>query len=185
MHERGRNMKENPDKENSNEKVEKKDSAASSTDFLGKLNFTQMGESDVDKGNKSSKDQVPEHDDHAFPMMGDFLKSDKLKDVRSRKSKLLMVIGIFAGAFLMGVGAFMITVSPERVADNAELGDTASFSVFLMLIGTLLVAGSLASKFLDKSFFKGINSEIESGDETSSNSTKKNIKGDNINRNNR
>jgi hypothetical protein len=180
-------MKENSDKENSDEKVEKKDSTASSTKFSEKLDFAQTNKSskDVDKENKPSKDQVPEDDPNAFPMIGGFLNSDRWKDIKSGKSKLVMGISIFVGALLIGSGVFLMMGSPERVADNAEFGDEAFFSVFLMLMGALLISGAVARKFIDKSFFKGINDEIESIDGTSSNSTKENIKRDNINRDNR
>lgn len=181
-------MKENSDKENPTEKVEKKNSDISNKEFLKKLIFIQHetngSDKDVNK-EKASKDQGTEQDPHAFPMMGDFLKSDKLKNIKSGKSKLVMGIGVFVGSLFIGSGIFLMMGSPERVADNAEFGDMASFSVFLMLIGVILIAGVFAGKFLDKSFFKGINSEIESQDGTSSDSNKENIKGDNINRNNR
>ncbi len=133
-----------------------------------------------DKETKGSEDQTQKQDPHAFPVMGDFLSSDKLKGLKSGNSKLVIGIGVFAGALLIGSGVFLMVGSigspGKMVADNVEFGDIASFSVFLILVGILLIAGVFARKFFDKSFFKGINKELESHNGTSSNSTKKEYK---------
>jgi hypothetical protein len=126
--------------------------------------------------NEVSKDQDKEHDPHAFPMLGDFISFDKWKNLKSRKSNLVLLIGIVAGALLIyaGISLMMGSVgSPERVADNVQFEDVSSFSAFLILAGALLMGGILVRRFLDKSFFKGINKEIESHNGTSSNSTEK------------
>ena len=142
-----------------------------------------------DKETKESEDQTPEQDPHAFPMMGDFLSSDKLKDLKSGNNKLVMGIGIFIGVLLIGSGIFLIVEfmgSPGKiVADNAEFGDIASFSVFLILAGILLIAGVFARKFLDKSFLKGLIKNLIHTMERLPIPLKKNIKRDNLNRINR
>ena len=125
---------------------------------------------------KNSEDQNKEHDPHAFPMLGDFISSDKWKDLKSGKSNLVLVIGIVAGILLIYTGISLMIGSagaPERVADNVQFEDVSSFSAFLILAGALLMGGVLVRRFLDKSFFKGINKEIESHNGTSSNSTEK------------
>lgn len=132
-----------------------------------------------DKESKNLEDQAHEHDPHAFPMAGDFLSSDKLKNLKSRDNNLVLVLGVVAGALLICAGIFLIVVSlgsPDRVADNVEFGDTVSFSAFLILVGVLIMGGVLARRFLEKSFFKGINKEIESHNGTSSDSTEKEYK---------
>lgn len=181
-------MKEDSDK-NKDEKVEKKDSKSfgSAKKFLDKLDFMQIDESDEDaeKKNQKSKDDASEHEDHAFPMVGDFLSSDRIKKIKSGDSRLITGIGIFVGALFIIFGIVSMMNSPDRVADNVVFGEKAVFSVFLILIGILIMAGVLARRFLDKSFFQRINKEIEVGNGTSSNSTKENIERDNINRNNR
>jgi len=186
-------MKENSESENSDGKIadksatsknsegEKPTDSKSTVSFFKKLDFKRGHKSEKKEDEaKDSKDQADEKDSHAFSMVGDFLSSDKLKNIKSGKSKLVMVIGIFAGALLICSGVFLIIGSmgsPDKLlADNAEFGDTASFSVFLILIGIIVIAGVFARKFLDKSFFKGINKELESHNGTSSNSTEKEYK---------
>ncbi len=182
-------MKENPEKKDSEGKVEKNSAVSKNSDgkveeksttkftgsFLKKFDFmSPVNESE--KKDDKSEDKVQEQDPHAFPMMSDFISSDKIKNLKSRNNKLVIGIGIFVGALLISSGVFLMMGSPERVADNAEFGDMASFSVFLILAGILLIAGVLAHRFLDKSFFKGINKELEPHNGTSSNSTKKEYK---------
>lgn len=184
-------MKENSKKESSNEKVEDNSTTSKNSDkkvdkksttsksmgnFLKKFDFARDLETekkDEDTDNSKSKDQSTEHDPHAFPMMGDFLSSDKLKNIKSGKNKLVMGICLFVGALLIILGVLQMIDSPDKVADNVIFGERAVFSVFLILMGILVIAGVFARKFLDKSFFEGINKEIESRDGVSSNSTKK------------
>ncbi len=182
---------------NSNGEVEEKSTTSKSReDFLKKLDVMfptrKAGKKDKKmenletpkdsekKEHENSKDQAEEHDPHAFPMMSDFLSSDKLKDLKSGNSKLVIGIGILIGALLIGSGVFLIIGSMgspgKMVADNVEFGDVASFSVFLILTGVILIAGVFARKFLDKSFFKGINKKLEPHNGTSSNSTEKEYK---------
>jgi hypothetical protein len=190
--ERGYFMKEDSEKRNSESKVEEKSTSKNSEskveekstsskfmkNFLKKLDFTtQDYESEKkEKETKDPKDHAPEHDPHALPIIGELLSSDKWDDLKSGKNNLVVGIGIFVGAFLIGLGFFLMMGSPERVADNVQFGDMASFSVFLILAGVLVIAGVFAGKFLNKSFFKGMNKKVESHNETSSNSTKEEYK---------
>ncbi len=180
---------------NSNEKVEEKSTTSKSReDFLKKLDsmFPTRKIEKKDKKienleNKTSKDskeqkhgnpedRAKEQDPHAFPMVGDFIGSDKWKNLKSRKSNLVLVIGVAAGVLLIFAGISLMMGSagaPERVADNVQFEDVSSFSAFLILAGALVMGGVLVRRFLDRSFFKGINKEIESHNGTSSNSTEK------------
>ena len=180
---------------NSDNKVEEESTTSKSRDdFLKKMDsmFTTRKSEKKDKKMENvedktpkdseeqkkevSKDQDEEHDPHAFPMLGDFISSDKWKNLKSRKSNLVLIIGIVAGALLIYAGISLMIGSvgaPDRVADNVQFEDVSSFSAFLILAGTLLMGGVLVRRFLDRSFFKGINKEIESHNGTSSNSTEK------------
>lgn len=193
-------VQENPDiSTSSDSKVEEKSTTSKSReDFLKRLdsmfptrkapkkdkkmkNLEDQPSNDLkekDEG-QDSKDQVPERDPHAFPTARDFLSSDKLENLKSKKEVLILAVGIVAGVLLICAGIFLIISSlgaPERVADNAEFGDMASFSAFLILAGVLIMGGVLARRFLNRSFFKGINNKVESHNGTSSNSTEKEYK---------
>ncbi|HEX3012904.1 MAG TPA: DUF308 domain-containing protein [Methanobacterium sp.] len=201
-------MKEDSEKENSKGSVqessdistsfevgEKSSASKSRNDFLKKLDSmfptrksekkykkVENLEDQTSKGSEEKEeleDSGHEHDPHAFPLVGDFLSSDKLRNLKSRESNLVLIIGIVAGALLIIVGVFLIMGSigsPERVADNVQFEDMSSFSAFLILAGVLVIGGVLTRRFLDKSFFKGINKKIESHNGTSSNSTEKEYK---------
>ncbi|MEL7670822.1 MULTISPECIES: hypothetical protein [Methanobacterium] len=178
---------------NSDNKVEEESTTSKSRDdFLKKLDSMfptrkpgkkDKAENTENKAPKDSEEQKHEnsedpdkHDPHAFPMIGDFIGSDKWKNLKSGKSNLVLVIGVVAGILLIyaGISLMMGSVgSPERVADNVQFEDVSSFSAFLILAGALLMGGVLVRRFLDKSFFKGINKEVESHNGTSSNSTEK------------
>jgi len=159
--------------------------------FFEKLNFVEISgeiedkEETVEKKNSESEDKK-EKNNHSFSTMSDLLGSERIKKIKAEKNKILMVIGIIAGILLVIFGmVLMMTASTDKVADNVIFGEKDIFSVFLILIGVLLIAISLAYHFIGKSFFNRIDKKIESYDKMSSDSGKDNIKKDNINRNNR
>lgn len=180
-------MKENSEKENSNkDKDKEKSTSRSMGNFLKKLDFAQIPESETKKEDKDSKSEKKssKHDHHTFPLINDFLNSERFKRVKSEKNKIIKGTGIIISVLLILSGIYLMMSSTEKVADNVVFGEKAVFSVFLILIGILIIAIVFAYKFLNKSFFKGIDAKIESPKKESSNS-KKNIKKDNINKNNR
>lgn len=175
-------MKEDSDTKNT-EKEEKKGTRAYK--FLEKLDFVRLPQNE-DEGTKDSKaEKSDQHDPHAFPMISDFLSPQKIKEIKSGKSKLLMIIGISVGLLLIVLGAISMMGSADRIADNVVFGEKEVFSVFLILVGIILIASSLAYKFLGKSFFKEIEDDVESHNKKSSSSTKTDTKKDNINRDNK
>jgi hypothetical protein len=176
-------MKEDSDTKNPKENKEKS-IKSKATGFLEKLDFAKLSEHIEESDAKDSK-SGEKHDHHTFPMLSDLLGPERIKEIKSGKSKILMGIGISIGILFIFLGILMTMGSADRVADNVVFGEKEVFSVFLILIGVLLIACSFAYKFLGKSFFKGIDSDIESYGKTSSDSSKNNIKKDNINRNNR
>ncbi len=179
-------MMEDSNKNKSDEEEEKKDSTVSSTrKFLKKLDFSQIKPEKDKKESEGEKNEESKHDSHALPTAEDFLRLLKVKDIKSGKKKLRIIIGIVAGSLLILTSIFLMMAPTENVADNVIFNEKAVFSVFLILIGILIISGVLAQKFLDKSFFKGVNREFDSDKGVPSNQDEKNIKKDNINRNNR
>lgn len=155
--------------------------------LIKKLDFVQI--SDLEKQTKDPGDFKPEgkegQDPHAFPLLSDIIGSQRVKNIKSGRNNLLMGLGIFVGILLIIFGIMMLMGSVESVADNVTFGEKEVFSVFLILIGVLIIACSFAYKFMGKSFFKEINDDDNSSHKKSSHSAKGNIKKDNINRDNR
>jgi len=179
-------MKEDSNKGKSNEKVEKSDSKFSSTrNFIKKLDFSQIDPDEEHKMESKPKKEESKNESHALPTVDDFLKVFKVKDVKSGKNKLKVIIGLVAGSLLIVGGIYLLLAPVENVADNVIFGEHAVFSVFLILIGIIVIAVALAPKFMDKSFFKGINTQLDSDKEVSSHQDEKNIRKDNINKDNR
>ena len=182
-------MKEDSDTEKTKEADKEKSRGSRVHKFFEKLNFVEISgevegkEEKVDKKSSESVDKK-EKDNHSFSTMSDLLGSERIKKIKAEKNKILMIIGIIVGILLIIFGVLItMTASTDKIADNVIFGEKEVFSVFLILIGVLLIAISLAYHFIGKSFFNRIDKEIESYDKESS--EKNNIKTDNINRNNR
>lgn len=173
-------MKKNSDTKNPKKEDDEKSDKSIVSKFLKKFNFAQKSEhklEDKDSNepeNFESGDKKGEHESHRFPMISDLLSPERVKNIKSKKNKILMCTGTFTGILLIILGALMITWSADRVADNVVFGEKEVFSVFLILAGILLMACSFAYKFLGKSFFEGIDNDIESYDKKSSDSAKNN-----------
>jgi len=187
-------MKKKSDAKNSEKEDKEKPDKSILSKFLEKFNFAHesvehfvfgRSKSEISKSehehkdskeseNSKSEDKDEKHDHHGFPMISYLLGPERVKNIKSKKNKILMCTGTFTGILLIIFGAVMITGSADRVADNVVFGEKEVFSVFLILTGILLIAYSFAYKFLGKSFFKGIDNDIESYDKKSSDSAKNN-----------
>lgn len=171
-------MKKDSDMENPKNEDEVKSDKSKTSKFFNKLDFAQISELDREDTKVSDK----EHDPHSFPLLSDILGQKRVERVKSKKSNLLVWVGIIIGFLFIVFGAVLIMGSPDRVADNVVFGEKEVFSVFLILIGALIIACSIAYKFLGKTFFQ------EADDSTSydkTDSVKNKMKKDNIDNDNK
>lgn len=167
-------MAEDSDTKTGKKDDKKKSNKSSKSKFMDKLDFAKIfhyeNEDNGEKRQENPKDE--EVHDHLFPTLSEVLGPERLNEIKSGKSKLLMGIGIVVGLLFVIFGGLMMMGSADRVADNVVFGEREVFSVFLILIGVLIMACTLAYKFFGKSFLKGIDKDIESYDKVPSNSKK-------------
>ncbi|MGZ7067372.1 MAG: DUF308 domain-containing protein [Methanobacterium sp.] len=180
-------MKEDSDTQEPKKENKEKSNKSRAAMLFERLDFAQISE--IEGGGKDPEDSKSkkenDNDPHSFPLLSDIIGSKRAQNIKSRKSTILVIIGVIVGVLFIVLGAVMIMGSAERVADNVAFGEKEVFSVFLILIGVIIIACSFAYKFVGKSFFKEIDDEVNSYDEKSSPSAKNNIKKDNINRDNK
>ena len=169
-----------------NQKKEKKEKSDRSKILrIGdKLGFAQISELENRKSPEESKSQKEdEKDNNSF--LSDILGPERIKIIKSKKSIILMGIGIIIGFCFLVFGAMMLMVPIEKVSDNVMFGEMQVFSVFFIFIGIIIIAISIAQKILGKSFFKEIDDANKEFKKKSSHSANNNIEKDNINRDNR
>jgi len=180
-------MKEDSHTQN-HKKENKEPDKSKRSRFFEKLDLAQISELEElkkpSKDSKSEKGQDNEEDSHSLSILGNFLGPKRIKKIKSKKNEIIMGIGVIFGILFIIYGIKILLGPVEKVADNIIFGEQEVFSVFLILLGIIIIAVSLAQKFMGKSFFKEIDND-QSYDKKSSNSAKDNIKKDNINRNNR
>jgi hypothetical protein len=180
-------MKE--DSQTQNHKKENKNSSRTKRSrIFEKLDLAQISELEGLKGasedSESEKKEEKKEDSDSLPILGNFLGSERTKKIKSKKSEILMGIGIIIGLLFIIYGVKILMGPIEKVADNIIFGEQEVFSVFLIFVGIIIIAISLVQKFMGKSFFKEIDNDL-SYNEKSSHSAKNNIKKDNINRDKR
>ena len=178
-------MKENSHTQDHNKEKEKSNRSKRSR-FFEKLDVAQISEleelKNIPEDSKSKKEK--EEDSDSLPVLGNFLGPERINKIKSKKSDILMGIGVIIGFLFIIYGIDILIQPVENVADNIIFGEVEVYSVFLILIGVIIIAVSLAQKFMGKSFFKEIDNDL-SYDKKSSHPEKNNIKKDNINRDNR
>ena len=168
-------------------KENKKSAKSKGSRFLEKLDFAQISElEDLKKAPEDHSTKNEEkHESSSFLFLNDILGPERVNKIRNKKMDILMGIGIIIGILFVAYGINILMAPVEKVADNVIFGEKEVFSVFLILIGVIVIASSLAPKIMGNSFFKEIDNDQDTYDNKSSNSTKDNIKKDNINRDNR
>jgi len=146
-----------------NTKTEDKKSENSTNSF--KVSSNNSNNPDI--GSQNIK-----NDNHITDILNGFDGFDLLKN---RKEKITKLASLFIGGFLIIYGFFHISISATKVADNVMFGEGASLSVFLILLGILIIVAAYDKSILKKTFLNKIHNELEvaEGRFDSDNDTKK------------
>lgn len=92
----------------------------------------------------------------------DFLNSSHTFNLlKNKKDKITKSASLFIGGFLIIYGFFHISTSATKVADNVMFGEGASLSVFLILLGILIIVAAYDKSILKKTFLNKIHNELE------------------------
>ncbi|MBX7075910.1 MAG: hypothetical protein K1X33_01180 [Methanobacteriaceae archaeon] len=67
-------------------------------------------------------------------------KSNELLDKSSNRSFLITIVCIIIGILFIIVGLYLFGTSSDKVVDNVLSGETATSSVFLIIIGFIIIA---------------------------------------------
>lgn len=89
------------------------------------------------------------------------LDDDGLKIFKLKKDKIVIIIGLPAGIFLIFCGLSLFSAPYQKGFDNVIFGEKAMFSVFLILCGVLILSATLAHRVVNKTFLKKIDRELE------------------------
>ncbi|MGB9936425.1 MAG: hypothetical protein ACPK7O_01765 [Methanobacterium sp.] len=154
-----------------NTKKEKEGGSSRASKFLNKLDFAKLAEHEDIKNSKQENKE-----DHVRTSSNNVADSKETEETEFEKNKLLLGIGILAGLMFIIGGIITALGSVDRVADNVVFGEREVFSVFLILIGIIIIACTFAYKFMDKLFLGRIDGTIESYGEASSSSSKNKYK---------
>jgi hypothetical protein len=107
-------------------------------------------------------------EDHNEPSITSQLDNhDVFKYFKEKKDKIIKFVAAFIGLLLIIIGIILISSSMSRIVDNVVFGERAMFSVFLILIGVLILAAVFARKYLNDTLLKNIHTELEVEEEKS------------------
>jgi len=113
--------------------------------------------------NSNKKETSQEHDkneDHEFHIPGLFGQKF-ISSLKSKKDRIIKVVAILVGGFLILYGLVLISASTTKVADNVIFGEEATLSAFLILLGVLIIVAAFAQRILGKTFLNKIHTELE------------------------
>lgn len=134
---------------------------------LGKTPEIPKTQKTVSK-NSEINDHTSNSNDQIFPLPNYFLNLvNKFKVIKSEKNKIIIATGTLIGVLLISYGLFLFSTPIEKVSDNVVFGEKAMFSVFLMLMGILILAATFASRLLDKTFLQKVFKELKIVEEKS------------------
>jgi hypothetical protein len=105
---------------------------------------------------------------HDFHIIEEFITFKFIRNLHSRKDKLLKIMGGIIGAIFIIAGVVYIYGSSIRVVDNVAFGERAVTSAFLVLIGLLIIAALFARQLWRVTFLKNIQKQLQvAGDKPS------------------
>ncbi|MGZ4856999.1 MAG: CvpA family protein [Methanobacteriaceae archaeon] len=96
-----------------------------------------------------------------FHINQELIKFKFIRNLHSRKDKLLRIMGVVVGVIFIIAGVVYIYGSAIKVVDNVEFGDRAVTSAFLVLIGLLIIAAVFARQLWRGTFLKNMQNQLQ------------------------
>jgi hypothetical protein len=112
------------------------------------LDIEEDQESEHDKSKQTKSKSTENH------IQDKVIDHNGFKYLQSNKKRIKKILGAAIGLIFVISGLILITTSALRVVDNVIFGERAMFSVFLILIGLLILATVFSKKLLENKYFK-------------------------------
>ncbi|GAB6055371.1 hypothetical protein JCM15415_06870 [Methanobacterium movens] len=144
----------NDDNKEKPEKITRVSSDESSTDSSSeKITRVSSDESSTDSPPKSSE----------FALLNYFYKLEKKfkKHWQDDREKIIKIAGISLGSIFIIAGALTLLGSSERVVDNVVFGERSVIAAFFIIIGFLIITGSLAQRIASKTSLDNLYREVK------------------------
>jgi hypothetical protein len=114
-----------------------------------------------DKKDKKESEQINSEEDPAIYFMNNLKDHKRVASLRKRKEKIIRVTASIISIILILIGIVYGTGRTQDVASNVIFGERAMFSVFLIMVGFLILAAVFASKLLEGRFLGNISKELD------------------------
>jgi len=92
--------------------------------------------------------------------------------------KIIKFTALGSGSIFIISGIFLLTGSAEKVADNVVFGERSVIAAFLIILGVLLITGSLAQRIASKTSFENLYQEVKTVERKPGSKDKKDPKKD-------
>jgi hypothetical protein len=121
---------------------------------------TFAGVSNKSENKKKTSTQNPE-EDPAIHFINNLKDHERVLSVREKKDSIIKVAASVISIILIIMGIIYSFGRTQEVASNVIFGERAMFSVFLILVGFLILAAVFASRLLEGKFLKNIRHDLE------------------------
>lgn len=110
---------------------------------------------------ESSTDSPPKSSE--FALLNYFYKLEKKfkKHWQDDREKIIKIAGISLGSIFIIAGALTLLGSSERVVDNVVFGERSVIAAFFIIIGFLIITGSLAQRIASKTSLDNLYREVK------------------------
>ncbi len=110
---------------------------------------------------KKESDNINSDEDPAIYFMNNLKDHKRVASLRKRKEKIIRVTASIISIILILIGIVYSFDSNPDIASNVIFGERAMFSVFLIMVGFLILAAVFASKLLEGRFLGNISKELD------------------------
>jgi hypothetical protein len=114
-----------------------------------------------DEKDKKESSQINSDEDLAIYFMNNLKDHKRVASLRKRKEKIIRVTASIISILLIFIGIIYSFDSNPDIASNVIFGERAMFSVFLIMVGFLILAAVFASKLLEGRFLGNISKELD------------------------
>lgn len=121
----------------------------------------QVKQNSDNVGNKIENIHRNSKEDPAFNFINNLKEHERFASLRKKKDTIFKILASIISIALILTGVVYSFGPTTQVASNVIFGERAMFSVFLIMVGFLILAAVFANRLLEGRFLRNIRQDLE------------------------